>query len=126
MPDLIRVNELQVMAHIGVPDEERRVPQRLLISMELSLDSFAHAVKTDNVGWTVHYGDVVERVKQVVAKRDRKLLETLAEDIAFEVLKGFQIRKITLEIQKFILPDAQSVSVKIERMQTGINFGTVA
>jgi dihydroneopterin aldolase len=115
MPDLIRVNELEVMAHIGVPDDERLQPQRLLISMEMSLDSFAHAAKTDSVGWTVHYGEVVERVKQVVAKRHRKLLETLAEDIAFEILKGFQIRKITIEIKKFVLPDAQSVSVKIER-----------
>jgi 7,8-dihydroneopterin aldolase/epimerase/oxygenase len=115
MSDLIRVIDLEVWAHVGVPDEERRTAQRLLISLEMSLESFAHAAGTDNVAWTVDYAAAVERVKQVVARRQRKLLETLAEEIAFELLKGFQVKKVSLEIKKFILPDAQYVSVLIER-----------
>jgi dihydroneopterin aldolase len=115
MSDLIRVVDLAVWAHIGVPTAERHAPQRLLISMEMSIDSFSHAAGTDNLAWTIHYGEVVEHVKQLVAKRQRKLLETLVEEIAFDLLKTFAIKKITLEIKKFVLPDAQYVSVKIER-----------
>ena len=115
MSDLIRVIDLEIFAHIGVPDEERREPQRLLVSLELSVDSFSHAAGTDNLAWTINYGDVVEQVKNLAAKRARKLLETLAEEMAFDLLKTFPIKKITLEIKKFILPDAQYVSVKIER-----------
>jgi 7,8-dihydroneopterin aldolase/epimerase/oxygenase len=115
MSDLIRVVDLAVWAHIGVPEAERLAPQRLLISMEMSIGSFSHAAGTDNIGWTVHYGEVVEHVKQLVAKRHRKLLETLVEEIAFDLLKNFEIHKIVLEIKKFVLPDAQYVSVKIER-----------
>ena len=115
MPDLIRVIDLEVFAHIGVPDAERRDAQRLLVSLELSIDSFSHAAGTDNLAWTINYGDVVERVKNLTAKRERKLLETLAEEMAFDLLKGFPIKRITLEIKKFVLPDAQYVSVKIER-----------
>jgi len=115
MPDLIRVIDLEVYANVGVPDTERRDRQRLHISLEIGVDSFAHAVGTDNMAWTINYADVVEHVKVVVARRSRKLLETLAEDLAFDLLKTFPIKKITIEVKKFILPDTQYVSVKIER-----------
>jgi dihydroneopterin aldolase len=115
MSDLIRVIDLEVFAWIGVPDAERHEAQRLLVSVEISVESFSHAAGTDNPAWTVNYVDVVERIKHVTGKRARKLLETLAEEIAFDLLKAFPIKKITLEIKKFILPDAQYVSVKIER-----------
>ena len=113
MSDLIRVVDLEVFAHIGVPDAERRDKQRLLISLELTVDSFVHAAGTDNVAWTVNYADVVQHVKDVTAKRQRKLLETLAEELAADLLKAFSIRKVGLEIKKFILPETQYVSVKL-------------
>ena len=115
MFDIIRVIDLELSAHIGVPDEERRTAQRLMISLEISIDSFSHAAGTDNLAWTINYADVVQHVKAITARRARKLLETLAEEIAADLLKAFPIRRIALEIKKFILPDAQYVSVKIER-----------
>jgi dihydroneopterin aldolase len=115
MSDYIRVVDLEVFAHIGVPEAERHDAQRLLISLEMSVDSFAHAAGTDNLAWTINYAEVVEHVKVLTAKRARKLLETLAEELAADLLKTFAIKKITLEIKKFILPDTQYVSVKIER-----------
>jgi dihydroneopterin aldolase len=117
MSDLIRIVDLEIFAHIGVPDEERREPQRLLISLEMSCASFSHAAGTDNVAWTVNYYDVVQHVKNITARRARKLLETLAEELAFDLMKAFTIEKITLEIKKFVLTDARYVSVKIERAQ---------
>jgi dihydroneopterin aldolase len=115
MSDLIRVIDLEVFAHLGVPDEERREPQRLLVSLEMSVATFAHAAKTDDLARTVNYFDVVHRVKALAGKRPRKLLETLAEEIATDILKTYPVQKIVLEIKKFILPDAQFVSVRIER-----------
>jgi dihydroneopterin aldolase len=115
MSDLIRVIDLEVFAYIGVPDAERHEAQRLLISLEMSIDSFAHAAGTDDLARTINYFDVVQHVKNIAAKRSRKLLETLAEEMAFDLLKAFPIKKLTLEIKKFILPEARYVSVKIER-----------
>jgi dihydroneopterin aldolase len=115
MSDLIRVIDLEVFAHLGVPDAERREAQRLLVSVEVSVNSFSHAAGTDNLAWTLNYVDVAERIKHVTGKRSRKLLETLAEEMASDLLKAFPIKKITLEIKKFVLPDARYVSVKIER-----------
>ena len=115
MSDLIRVVDLEVFAHIGVPDEERRQTQRLLISLEMSVATFVHAAKTDDLSRTVNYYDVTQRVKAMAGQRPRKLLETLAEEMATDILKTYPIQKLVLEIKKFILPDTQFVSVKIER-----------
>jgi dihydroneopterin aldolase len=115
MSDLIRVVDLEVFAHIGVPEAERREPQRLLISLEISIDSFSHAAGTDNLAWTINYADVVAHVKKITANHARKLLETLAEELATDLLKAFPIKRITLEIKKFVVLDARYVSVKIER-----------
>ena len=105
MSDLIRVIDLEVYARIGVPEAERIEPQRLLISLEMSVDSFARAAATDDLAGTINYAEVAERVKQVTAKRERKLIETLAEEIATDILKTYPVQKIVLEIKKFILPD---------------------
>jgi 7,8-dihydroneopterin aldolase/epimerase/oxygenase len=115
MSDLIRIVDLEVFARIGVAEEERRDAQRLLISLELSVDSFAEAAKTDDLSRTVNYFNVAQRIRLAAAERPRKLLETLAEELAAQVLAAYPARKIALEIKKFILPDARYVSVKIER-----------
>src|SRR5206468_1119162 len=115
MSDLIRVVDLEVFAHIGVPEAERREAQRLLISLEMSVGSFASASESDDLARTLNYYDVVQYVKSITTKRPRKLLETLAEEIAVDLLKTYPIQKVALEIKKFILPDARYVSVKIER-----------
>ena len=115
MSDLIRIVDLEALSHLGVTEDERREPQRLLISLEMSVASFAHAAKTDDLSRTVNYYDVAQRVRLIAGKRPRKLLETLAEEIAADVLKAYPMQHLTLEIKKFILPDTQYISVKIER-----------
>jgi dihydroneopterin aldolase len=119
MSDLIRVVDLEVFAHLGVADEERRQPQRLLISLEMSVATIAHAAKTDDLARTINYHDATLRIKALAEKRPRKLLETLAEEIATDLLKTYPLRKVALEIKKFILPDTRFVSVRIERATAG-------
>jgi len=115
MSDLIRIVDLEVYTHIGVSDEERARLQRLLISLDLTVDCVAQAAITDDVAKTVNYYDVAQQVKALAGKKPRKLLETLAEEIATDLLARFSIKKLTLEIKKFILPETQYVSVKIDR-----------
>ncbi len=115
MSDLIRIVDLEVFAHIGVAEEERCDAQRLLISLELRIESIAEAAKTDDLARTVNYFDVAQRIRLTAAKRPRKLLETLAEELAAETLSAYPVRNVALEIKKFILADAQYVSVRIER-----------
>ena len=47
--------------------------------------------------------------------REWKLIETLASDIANLVLREFAVESVTVEVQKFVLPETRYVAVRIER-----------
>ena len=47
--------------------------------------------------------------------RGRALIETLAEEIAAELLARFPLQAVELELRKFILPDTAFVAVRIRR-----------
>ena len=117
MNDRILISDIETQCSIGVPDEERQTPQRLLISLELETD-FTKASTEDNLKTTIDYHAVYLWVKEVCAERERKLIETLAEDIASSILAKFKVKCIRVEIKKFILPKTGYVSVKIERFFT--------
>ena len=115
MSDLIRLVDLEVMARIGVPEAERAEPQRLAITLELAIQSLADAARTDDLALTVDYARVALRVKGVAEEKPRRLIETLAEELAAMVLNEFAVAKVTVEVKKFVLPETRYVTVRIER-----------
>jgi dihydroneopterin aldolase len=117
MSDLIRIVDLEIQTRIGVPEEERAQPQRLLVTLEMEVDDFARAAATDEIALTVNYYGVVQRVKSLANEKSRKLLETFAEELAHDLLGAFAIHKLRLEVKKFILPETRYVSVVVERMK---------
>jgi dihydroneopterin aldolase len=119
MLDLIRIVDLEIWSTIGVPDEEREKPQRLLVDLELRVKDIGPASMTDNVKLTIDYAVVTQRIKTMAEARPRRLIETLAEEIAADLLKMFPIISLDLEVKKFILPGTRHVSVRIERPKGG-------
>jgi dihydroneopterin aldolase len=115
MPDLIRIVELQLETIIGVLPEEREHPQQLLANLELRVRDIGPAAYTDNVNLTIDYAAVADRVRVLAASHPRHLIETLAEDIAADLLKAFPITSVKLELVKFALSTAHHVSLVIER-----------
>jgi dihydroneopterin aldolase len=112
--DQIIIEGIEVMAHVGVPDEERAKAQKLEISLILYLN-LAKAGHTDDLKQTIDYFSVQQRVIQIVQQKPRKLIETLAEDLASTVLKEFGAKEIQIEVKKFILEKTKSVAVRIIR-----------
>jgi phosphoglycolate phosphatase len=114
--DLIEIRKLRVSTVIGVPDEERAAAQEVHVSLEMRpLRAFADL--GDEVERTVDYGIVAERVKAVAAKGPRKLIETLADDIADTVVREFGVGEVTVTIEKFILADTDCVAVRTTRVR---------
>lgn len=109
----IHVEQLELMAHIGVPDEERARPQRLALNM--TLWPIMETGLNDDVHATVDYSTVCEETKKFVETRRDKLIETLADALARHLLEAFEIHKITIELRKYILPDVEFVSVIVTR-----------
>jgi dihydroneopterin aldolase len=114
MPDAIRIEQLELSAHLGVPDDERAAPQRLTVSLTL-IPKTDFRDLDDDIARTVDYFQVCERVKAEAASRPHRLLETLAGDLATVVLRDFPIASVELELRKYILPDTAHVAVIICR-----------
>ena len=110
----IAIKGLEVSAHVGVPDEERSRSQRLLLDLSFAaLDQPSDL--GDEISRTVDYYAVSLRVAEIVGERSRKLIETLADELAVTLLAEFSLRWIEITIRKFILPNAEWVSVTIRR-----------
>ena len=114
MTDRIHIESLELSAHIGVPDTERTAAQRLTVSLTLEPQRDFRGLG-DELAKTVDYFAVCEEVKVLSAARPRKLIETLAEEIADLVLERFAVAAIEVELRKFILPDTAYVAVVIRR-----------
>ena len=115
-PDSIRINGLEVQVRIGVPDEERAEPQKLVIDVVMESDFRGMA---DDIARTTDYAAVAAWLKEECARREWRLLETLAEDLAAGLLSRFpRVRAVTLQIHKFVLPKTRDVSVTLRREQS--------
>jgi dihydroneopterin aldolase len=112
--DAIRIEALEVFAHVGVPDDERSSPQRLTFNMTFWPKCQAPELE-DEIGRTVDYAVVCAETKSFVQARSDRLIETLADALANHLLDVFEIRRITIELRKYILPDVQFVSVTVTR-----------
>lgn len=112
--DVIRIQELEVFYRIGVPEEERAKPQRLLLNIELELD-FARAAATDDLRHTIDYFDLTRRLLDFGNDREWRLIEKLASDIAEFILADFKPRAVSVEAQKFILAETRFVSATVRR-----------
>ena len=107
----IIIKDLEVFYHVGVPDEERAQPQRLLITVEMEHD-FSDAAKADDLTKTINYFAVTQRLLTFGEGRSWKLIEKLAKDIGVVVNQEFHASAVTVEVKKFIIPQARYVAVR--------------
>lgn len=114
--DEIEIRRLAVHTHIGVPDEERAEPQTLWITIRMRPTQGFHGLQ-DKVENTVDYYEVSQRLAELAAEKPRHLVETLATEIADFLLSGYPLSCVDVEVEKRILPNADSVSVRIRRQR---------
>jgi dihydroneopterin aldolase len=110
----ISIVDLEVHYRVGVSDEERAQPQRLLVTIDMSLD-FESAALSDRVEKTIDYDAVCQRVLNYGEGRNWRLLEKLATNLADMVVAEFRPVEVTVEIKKFIIPQTRFVSVAVAR-----------
>lgn len=95
----IFVNDLRLYAHHGVLEQERCVGAWFVIIIRVHYNMYK-AVETDDIRYALSYADVVDVVKEEMAKSSR-LLEHAAGRIAEAILERF--------------PMAQSVDLKLTK-----------
>ena len=110
----INIVDLEVFYHVGVTDEERAKPQRLLITVEMDTD-FATAAMTDRIEKTINYFDVAQELLKYGEGRSWKLMEKLVSTLADYVMTRFRPENLALEVKKFPIPQARYISVAVTR-----------
>jgi dihydroneopterin aldolase len=99
-----------------VLEKERRRGQKFRVDVELHLPL---KNLNDQLSRTVNYAEVAQVVNNQITGEPRMLIETLAEDIAKQILKEFKkIKKVKVTVHKPNAPiplKFKDVSVEIER-----------
>jgi len=110
----IHIEQLRVRGRVGVSKAERAKPQRLVLNITVWPARDLRDVK-DAVSRTVDYALLCQEAKKYLSSASPKLLETLAKDLTAHLLRKFRIRKILLEVRKFVFKDADYASVTVTR-----------
>jgi len=98
--DKIVMRNMSFYGYHGVMPEEKVLGQKFFIDVVLELD-LKPAGTTDHVDDTVSYAEVFEVVKKHAAVERYHLLEALAENMASDILAGFEkLSAVNIEIRK--------------------------
>ncbi|MCT2346798.1 dihydroneopterin aldolase [Niallia taxi] len=116
--DKIALNKMEFYGYHGVFQEETKLGQRFIIDLEVEAD-LQQAGTTDNLEYSINYGQLYFDVKEIVEGEPFKLIEAVAEAIAKKMLNSYN--RIQSVMVRVIKPDPpipghyQSVSVEILR-----------
>ena len=99
MPGTITLTGLRARGHHGVYDFERRQGQEFVVDVVLELD-LEPAVASDDVADTVHYGQLAERLVEIVEGQPVNLIETLADKLAHACLEDHRVLAATVTVHK--------------------------
>lgn len=112
--DKIFLRGMKADTLIGVYGWERTQRQTLLLDIDIGVDT--RSTQTDDIGHTVHYGEVCQAVRDSLAEQRFALLEALAEHTARLLFTRFDAQWVRIRVVKpGILPDVKEVGVEIER-----------
>ncbi|MDE5558172.1 MAG: 2-amino-4-hydroxy-6-hydroxymethyldihydropteridine diphosphokinase [Ruminococcus sp.] len=116
--DEIRIDNLKIFAHHGVFQHENINGQNFFVNAVLYTDTEKSGT-LDELECSTDYGSVCEFIRDIMTKNTFKLIETVANNMAIEILKNFPLVKgVDIEIKKPEAPiemEFESVSVKVHR-----------
>ncbi len=116
----IEINNLEMMVHIGVGEQERSEEQPIRFDVVLTLEGRLEERNgpSDELSSSVDYVVVLEIVDRLVKVGPRRrLLETLANDIARSCLALPKVERVEVAVTKLLPPvpfDLQSVSARLK------------
>ena len=124
--DKLCIENLEIYARHGVYAEENKLGQKFLICAQLGIDA-GKAARQDDLRQSVNYGEVCYYIKELMEQHTFRLIETVADVLAREILLKFPlVQHIVLEVKKpnapILLPFAY-VSAVVERQWHTVYVG---
>lgn len=120
MTDRITLAGLRVRGFHGVFESERRDGQDFVVDVALEVPTAA-AAASDELADTVHYGELAQRLADIVGGEPVNLLETLAARLAEACLADSRVQAATVTVHKPQAPIPLTfgdVAVTIRRERT--------
>lgn len=99
MADRIELRGLTVRGHHGVFDHERRDGQDFIVDVTVWID-LADAAASDDLKDTFDYGILAQRAADIVAGPARNLIETVAAEIADDVMTDSRVHAVEVVVHK--------------------------
>ena len=113
--DKLFLTGLEVETIVGIWEWERKIPQTVVIDLEMAADIRKAAI-SDSIDDTLDYKSVAKRVQELVLESEFRLVETMAEKIAETVLGEFRVPWIKVRVNKpAAIRGARDVGIVIER-----------
>ena len=126
MADRIELRGLRIRGHHGVFDHERRDGQDFVVDITVWVD-LAAAAASDDLADTLDYGALAQRAADIVAGPPRKLIETVAAEIADGVMADERVHAVEVVVHKPSAPiplTFADVSVVARRSRRGAGGAT--
>lgn len=97
--DRIELRGLKVRGNHGVFDHEKRDGQDFFVDVTLWMD-LAPAAASDELQDTFDYGELAQRAAGIVGGPARDLIETVAAEIADDVMRDPRVRRVEVVLHK--------------------------
>lgn len=121
MTDRIVLTGLRVRGHHGVFEHEKRDGQDFLVDVTVWID-LDDAARSDQLADTYDYGALAARAAEIVRGKPRDLIETVASQIADDVMTDGRVHAVEVTLHKPSAPiplTFTDVAVTIRRSRRG-------
>lgn len=119
IPDCIQVRGLELLVYCGVLPEEQARRQPFEFDLDIELD-MGEAGRTDDLAATVDYGELSNRLAELLHEERFQLLERMATRVAEVALENERVQAVTVSARKLRPPVAQHIDttgVRIRRVR---------
>ena len=100
MKDKIILTGIEIYGYHGCSVEEQKLGQKFYVDVALNLDLSKVGI-SDDYADTVDYVKILELAEKIVGGTPRRLIETVAEELATKILADFEIVEgVTITLHK--------------------------
>ena len=93
----IGIYQIELDAHVGTTEEERAIPQKLSVDIELICDI---NTCSDDLHDTIDYDDLSKKIVAIGRNESFNLVETFAEKMAQKALEEPRVRSVLIRVKK--------------------------
>jgi len=115
--DKIKITGIKTFGFHGVFENEKKTGQEFLVDIEYKYET-KDAIENDEINLAIDYGAVISQVKSMVETGSKNLIETVAEEIAQQLLRNFKINWVKVVLHKPHAPveiSFKDISIVVER-----------